>query len=265
MITRWFTPGPPRVLAHRGLTRGDDGQTAPENTLLAFLFALDRGATHIETDVHVTRDGVAVLSHDPDFRRTTGDSTALHDVYHRELHRYPLGAGQEVPSLAEALHTFPEARFNIDLKVDGAVAPAVAAIRREGAVDRVLLTSFDDRRRRRAAAELPGVATSPGSSGVVRAALASRLPSGRLGRALFSTGPLRGISALQVPERHRGVVIVTPGLIDLAHENGVEVHVWTVDEPAYMVRLLDLGVDGLITDRADLALDVVKRRAADAL
>lgn len=250
-MTSWFRPGPPRIIAHRGLAT-----TAPENTLLAFLEALAIGVTHLETDVHATSDGVAVLSHDPDLGRLTGKATPILRLSLAELRAIPLGADQRVPTLREALHAFPEARFNIDIKSDEAVEPTITAIQREKATERVLVTSFDESRRRAAVAALPGVATSPSSRGVLLAALASRMPLRAARRR-----SLRGIHALQVPVSYRGVPIVTPALVRAAHENHVEVHVWTINDPVEMRRLLELGVDGLITDRADLGLRVVGESA----
>jgi glycerophosphoryl diester phosphodiesterase len=246
-MTTWFSPAPPRIIAHRGLAT-----EAPENTLLSFLEAASLGVTHLETDVHATSDGVAVISHDPDLGRLTGLATPILRSSLADLQRIDLGHDQRVPTLREALHAFPDARFNIDIKADEALQPAIDAIRRERAVARVLVTSFDDRRRRAAVAALPGVATSPSSVGVILAALGSRLPLAAVRRQA-----LRGLNALQVPESFRGVPIVTRHLIRAAHENGVEVHVWTINDPADMRRLFALGVDGIITDRADLGLEVV--------
>jgi glycerophosphoryl diester phosphodiesterase len=256
-VKPWFTPAPPRVLAHRGLAID-----APENSLLAFGQAMAIGVTHLETDVHATSDGLAVLSHDPDLERLTGVATPILSLTRSDLKHVRLGADERIATLGEALEAFPDARFNIDIKADEALAPTVAAISRAHAVDRVLVTSFDDKRRRAAVAALPGVATSPSSRGVIAAALASRLPgqgSGLAGRSL------RAIDALQVPYRVRGVAIVTPGLIRLAHRHGVEVHVWTINDPLLMIHLLDLGVDGIITDRADIALSLLDSRASDPL
>jgi glycerophosphoryl diester phosphodiesterase len=254
-VTSWFSPGPPRILAHRGLAI-----EAPENTLLAFLHALALGITHLETDVRATSDGVAVLSHDPDLERLTGVATPILALSSQELRRVRLPEGQEVATLREALAAFPDARFNIDIKSDEALIPTIESIRAERATNRVLVTSFDDRRRRAAVAALPGVATSASSRGVLAAAAASRLPFRTAGQRTLAS-----VQALQVPERFHGVPIVTPRLLDRAHEHGVEVHVWTVNSPSDMGRLLAMGVDGLITDRADLALAVLRERAPDPL
>jgi glycerophosphoryl diester phosphodiesterase len=257
-VKHWFTPAGPRVLAHRGLAIG-----APENSLLAFVKAMAIGVNHLETDVHATSDGIAVLSHDPDLHRLTGVATPILELTRSDLKHVRLGPDERIATLADALHAFPDAFFNIDIKADEALEPTVAAVTRAHAVDRVLVTSFDDRRRRAAIAALPGVATSPSSPGVLAAALVSRLPGSGAGR--LAARSLKGIDALQVPVRFRGVPIVTPGLIRLAHHHDVEVHVWTINDPLMMIHLLDLGVDGIITDRADLAIALLEARAPDPL
>jgi glycerophosphoryl diester phosphodiesterase len=218
----WFAPAGPRVLAHRGLA-----VDAPENTMLAFALAVSEGAAYVETDVHATRDGIAVVSHDPDLRRVAGREQRLLDL---------------------------------DLKSDEAVAPAVRAIARVRATDRVLLTSFDHRRRLRAVRALPGVATSASSRGIMAAMAAGLVPLPGLRRTLVRRA-LAGCLAVQVPERKGPFRIVTAARVAEWADVGVETHVWTVNEPADMVRLLTLGVHGIVTDRADLALDEVRRRA----
>jgi glycerophosphoryl diester phosphodiesterase len=246
-----FFAGPlPRILAHRGLATD-----APENTLLAFLSALAIGVTHLETDVHASADGVAVISHDPDLARMAGIAVRVDQLDLVELQRVDLGRGQTYPSLGEALSAFPEARFNVDLKSDAAVAPAVDAILQAGAAHRVLVTSFDNARRLRAVRALPGVATSASAVPFAAALFAVKLGLVPLARRL-----LRDVQAVQVPERLRGVRVISPRSVRLLKRAGVEVHVWTINDPADMTRLLDLGVDGLVTDRPDLALRVVEAR-----
>lgn len=238
----------PRVLAHRGLALA-----APENTLLAFLSALSAGATHLETDVHASLDGIAVLSHDADLARL-GRNVRVDQLTLAELKRIPLGEGQTFCSLAEALDAFPEALFNIDVKADAAIEPTAAAILEHRALNRVLITSFAEDRRRATAALLPGVATSASSPVVVRALVAAALGSVGLARRV-----LRGFAAVQVPERFGVMRVVTARFVRVMHACGVEVHVWTVNDPADMRRLLGLGVDGLVTDRCDVAVDVIAR------
>ena len=239
------------MLAHRGLAL-----EAPENTLLAFAAALGLGVTHIETDVHASRDGVAVISHDPQLDRLAGIAGRVDALTMSQLRSVDLGRGQGFSSLADALDTFPETRFNIDIKSADAVAGTVAAIRDAKAVDRVLVTSFSEARRRAAVRQLPGVATSASSS-----VFAAALAAGKAGATPLLRRILRDIDAVQVPESYSGVSIVTGSTLARLHSAKVEVHVWTVNDAPAMHRLLDLGVDGIVTDRADIALGVLATRA----
>lgn len=246
----YLSPAPPRVLAHRGLAL-----EAPENTLLAFLHAVNVGATHVETDVHGSADGVAMISHDPDLSRLTGRDVKLAQLTAAELRRVSLGHGQAYCSLADALDAFPDTRFNIDVKSADAVPGTVKAIRDTGATDRVLIGSFSTSRRLAVVRELPGVATSISAGGALPAAHAARVGAMRLLRRV-----LAGVDAVQLPVKVAGASVVTERAIRSFHDAGVEVHIWTIDDPAQMVRLLDLGVDGLVTDRADLAVPIVSAR-----
>lgn len=238
------------MLAHRGLALD-----APENTLLAFAKAVAIGAEYVETDVHLTADGVAVVAHDPTLARVAGRDVEVSKLTMAELRRIDLGHGQGFCSLEESLDAFPETRFNIDVKIESAVEATVASVAKMRAGPRVLLTSFSERRRRRLAADVLDAATSVGGAGVIRTRLASFTGSTRAIRHA-----LRGAHALQVPERIGVVPLVTERFVAAVHRAGAEVHVWTVNEPADMTRLLDLGVDGLVTDRADLALPLVTAR-----
>jgi glycerophosphoryl diester phosphodiesterase len=240
------------VLAHRGLALA-----APENTLLAFAHALAIGVTHVETDVHGSADGVAMISHDPDLSRLAGRKVAVGQLTSHELRRIQLGEGQTFCSLADAIDAFPEARFNIDIKSADAVAPTIAAIRDARATERVLVGSFSPARRLAAVRALPGVATSISSRGAVAAVSAARNPGGlRVVRRI-----LRDVHAVQLPLSVLRMSTMTPRTIAAFHAAGVEVHAWTINDEPTMERLLDLGVDGLVTDRADLAMAVVERRS----
>ncbi|WP_447949718.1 glycerophosphodiester phosphodiesterase family protein [Microbacterium aurum] len=256
MTHPWFSASPaPRVLAHRGFVPPDaDGVV--ENTLAAFAAAHGAGAAYVESDCHVTSDGVVVLFHDDHLTRITGDPRPVADVRHAELSRIMADRGGLLTA-ADALDAFPTLRFNLDVKVAAAALPLGRIIAPHA--DRVLLASFSDSRRRTAweAAQRAGglPATSAGQATIVRmmGAVAS-------GSRVLVRRALRGIDAVQVPERRGALRIVTPRLVRAAHAAGVEVHVWTVNDPAAMTRLLDLGVDGLVSDRADLALRAVAAR-----
>ena len=247
----YLSPAAPRVLAHRGLAT-----FAPENTMLSFVAALAHGVTHLVTDVHASRDRVAVISHDPELTRLTGRTGRVGDLTLAELAAIDLGDGQSFVSLAEAIDAFPEARFNIDIKSDAAVQPTVDAVRATRSSGRVLITSFSGARRRAAVKLLPSVATSASSRQFALAFSAALVGAAPLARWM-----LRDVHAVQIPETVRGIRLVTPRIIRIMHSAVQEVHVWTVNDVADMHRLLDLGIDGLVTDRADLAMQVLLERS----
>lgn len=248
----------PRVLAHRGLVTPQmraDGIV--ENTVAAIAAAHGAGAIYVESDCHLTADGEVVLFHDADLARVADDPRRIADVEFGELEGIMAPKGG-LATLAQALDAFPDTRFNIDVKAAAAAVPAGRAVAPHA--DRVLLTSFDDMRRRRAleAARVAGgaPATSAGRVIVIDALVAAHL----LPVDALAAYVLRGVDALQIPERQGAIRVLTRRLLRTAHRHGVEVHVWTVNDPDDMRRLADLGVDGIVTDRADLALEVLGER-----
>lgn len=244
----------PRVLAHRGLVPpGATGVT--ENSFAAVAAAHAVGATYVESDCHLTRDGVVVLFHDADLSRVTDDPRRIAQVTSLELEDLMADRGGLI-TLEQALSAFPNVRFNIDVKSADAAEPAGAIV--APYAERVLLTSFSDQRRRRALTAaaaarsdlLPATSGGSGSTARVLGAVAAG--------GWWAKRVLAGLDALQVPERRGPVRVVTRRLLDVAHRAGVEVHVWTVNDPAQMERLVALGVDGIVTDRADLALSTFR-------
>lgn len=244
----------PRVLAHRGLLtargEGSSSDAVWENTAAAFAAAQAAGAEYIETDCQVTADGDVVLFHDETMSRLLSDDRRVEDVGTSELAAL-LAPHGGLLTVGEMLDMLPETRFNIDVKTDAATAPLGRIIAPHA--HRVLLTSFSDARRRRtvdavlaAGSEIrPATSAGRGTMGLVRLFSALRLPCGRV---------LRDIDALQIPERYGPIRVLTPSLLRAARRHGVEVHVWTVNAPDEMRRLLAQGVDGIVTDRADAAL-----------
>jgi glycerophosphoryl diester phosphodiesterase len=260
--------GRPIGFAHRGFTPASSPPGAGahlhawENTIEAFRAAMDLGLRHLETDVHATVDGVPVFLHDPDLSRTAGRDVAVSTVTWAELAEVRVAGQYAVPRVEEVLQALPEAVLNIDVKDPRAVRPLAAAIAGAGAQERVLVASFDGRRARAVQRLVPGVARSAGMVGSAAARLSAAVDrvSRRLGQSMLLRAAA-GADALQLPERAGRLRVVTPRLVSLAHDVGVQVHVWTVDDPADMERLLDLGVDGLMSDRADLLSQVLSRRA----
>jgi len=248
----WFEgAGTPRVLAHRGLVTPEDAADGMvENSFAAVAAAHAAGVTYVESDCHLTADGQVVLFHDSDLQRVAGDPRALAEVTLRELEDL-MGDRGGLITLAQALDAFPALRFNIDVKADAAAGPAGEIIGRFG--DRVLLTSFSDRRRSAALAAAASRGRPPATSGG-RATIIRALAAVRTGLRPALRRTLAGVDALQVPESEGPVKIVTRRFVEAAHRSGVEVHVWTVNDPADMRRLVALGVDGIVTDRADVAL-----------
>ncbi|MBN9187317.1 MAG: glycerophosphodiester phosphodiesterase [Microbacterium sp.] len=259
MTHPWFTAtGTPRVLAHRGLVTPDAAALGiAENSFAAVAAAHAAGATYVESDCHVTSDGAVVLFHDADLTRVTGDPRRLTEVSVSELEDLMADRGGLI-TLSQALESFPTLHFNFDVKAEGAAAPVGEIVAPHAA--RVLLTSFSDARRW-AALEAPRAAggspaTSAGSRTIARLLVAVALRSDRLVRRA-----LAGVDALQVPERQGGVRVVSPRFVEAAHRHDVEVHVWTVNDPDDMRRLIGVGVDGLVTDRADVALEIAAERS----
>ena len=248
-------PGSVLALAHRG-GAGHPDLDGLENTLTAFRHAVDAGYDYLETDVHVTADGVLLAFHDETLDRVTDGAGRIWDQPWHRVREARIGGTEQIPTLDELFETWPRLRVNIDIKSEPAVLPLVECVERHRAWDRVCVTSFSDRRRRAALRRLSKpVATSGGQSVTTAFVLAanSRVPGA-------VRAALRGVDCLQVPVSHKGIPVVTPRTIAAAHAVGVQVHVWTVNESDEMRRLLDLGVDGLITDRADLLRQVLTER-----
>ncbi|HEX6500461.1 MAG TPA: glycerophosphodiester phosphodiesterase family protein [Micromonosporaceae bacterium] len=237
----------PLAFAHRGGAAYGD-----ENTLAAFARAVEMGYRYVETDTHATADGVAVVFHDAILTRMLGRDEHVARLRWADLASVRVGGQIAVPKLADVLDAFRGVRFNIDVKSDVAAAPTVAAVTAVGACDRVLLASFSDARLRRMRQLAgPGVVTSLATGEAAKLWLASRTG--------LPTAPPVGAVAAQLPVRH-GVRVVDRRLIGYAHRLGLQVHVWTVDDAAEMADLLDLGVDGIMTDRIDVLRDVYTAR-----
>lgn len=222
--------------------------------MAAFRRAVDEGYRYLETDVHATADGVAVAFHDARLDRVTTARGAVGAHTVDELRTVLIGGREPIPTLVEVLETFPDTFVNIDPKSDAATGPLLDALAATNAYDRVCIGSSIGRRLVSLRRILgPQVASSLSASEVLRLLRTPRL----FDRAEL---PAAGVIAAQVPVSARGVTIATPRFIESAHQRGIEVHVWTVNAASEMRRLLDLGVDGIITDRPDILRSVCRDR-----
>ena len=251
--------GRPVAMAHRGFSLA-----GLENSLAAFRAAVELGYSHLETDVHTTSDGELLLFHDRTLDRVTDGHGRIHDLTADEVRRMRIGGTEPVPTFDELVAAFPDTRFNLDVKDWHSVPSVVAAIERHQVHHRVLIASFSDRRRRAVLKQLSRrTASSAGTFAnalfLVLGPLLSVRPLASPVRAVLLRA-LRDVDALQVPVRYRAIPVVTPGFVRRAHELGLYVHVWTINDPAEMRRLLDLGVDGVVSDRADLLKEVLQAR-----
>ncbi|MDQ6928536.1 MAG: glycerophosphodiester phosphodiesterase [Actinomycetota bacterium] len=247
MATRWAYldhPGP-LPLAHRG-GAGD----YPENTMTAFAAAVEMGYRYVETDVHATADGTLVAFHDEDLDRVTDRTGKIRELSWDEV-RAARVSGEPIPLLEELLGTWPDLRVNIDMKHDTAIEPLVEVLRKTNANDRVCVGAFSDTRLARFRnLSSDRVCTSMGPLAIARLRAASwGAPVGHVGGACS-----------QVPVRRGPFPVADRRYLDTAHARGIRVHIWTIDDAPEMDRLLDLGVDGIMTDRPAVLKEVLVRR-----
>ena len=286
MATAFLDHPGPLAFAHRG-----GAAHAPENSWRAFEHAVGLGYEYLETDVQATADGVLIAFHDRTLDRVTGRPGRVCRLTLKEIAGARIGGTEPIPVLEDVLAAWPDVRFNIDVKDAPAVAPLAGVLRRTNAWDRVCVVSFSASRLRAARRALDRpvcMAASPLGTAMVR--LGGPLPSAgpggphrygfkrrsvagpmaaaarRPGVPGAATGPSprllaarragAGVRCLQVP-----VPVATPSFIGRAHKLGLQVHVWTVNDRPTMEGLLDLGVDGIMTDETVALREVLIRRA----
>ena len=245
-----YLDGPlPLAMAHRG-----GAIEHLENTLPAFEACRALGYRYLETDVRATADGVLVVFHDPVLERVTDSTGRIDQLPWSVVQQARIGGREPILRLEELLEAFPGVRFNLDIKAAGVVAPLVRTIRRMTVADRVCLASFSDARIHAARRLLgPAVCTALGPRGVAALRLASYRPR--------AAGLLRlPAGCAQVPLQLGGRAVVDERFVTAAHARGLQVHVWTVDSPEETTALLDLGVDGVMTDRPAMLREVLEKR-----
>lgn len=253
----------PLVIAHQG----GDGLW-PGDTLYAFEKAVALGVDVLEMDLHITKDGVLVISHDETVDRTTNGTGNIEDMTLAEIKLLDAGynwsddsgqtfpyrdVGIRIPTLEEIFQAFPEYHMTIEIKkTEGSMAvPFCEMIRAYGMQDKILVASFHDERMAEFRQICPEVATSSARQETTAFVLLSKVFLGRLYSPSFY--------ALQVPEESSNITVMTAQFVRAAHERNLHVEPWTIDDPEQMKTYIDWGVDGIITDRPDLMLEVLGR------
>jgi glycerophosphoryl diester phosphodiesterase len=251
----------PRVIAHRGAS----GEY-PENTLASFRAAVELGAPYLELDVHLSRDGEVVVSHDDNLKRTAGHDGLIREMSLTEIRSadagynfspaaggFPFrGEGLQFPTLSEVLGAFPDRRFIIELKHGGELARAMLeVVQRTKMGRRVLIASEYQEPIEQIRALAPGLPTN--------------LPTQETGLFMMSLAPEAPAyvplgEALQIPPEYHSWKLVTAESVNAAHKAEIEVHVWTVDDQSEMRSLLAMGVDGILTNYPQRLIDVIRDR-----
>ena len=239
----------PIAFAHRG-----GASDAPENTMPAFQRAIDLGYIYLETDVHATKDGVLLAFHDDDLSRTCGRPGLISELNYAEIKDARVRGTEPIPLLEDLIVAWPHAHLNIDCKSDQALLPLADRLARGDIFDRVCIGSFSDKRLNRLRDQFgERLCTSMGPRDVTKL---------RLGSWVHRSGSFENIRAAQVPVSQGPLTIVDKSFIQAAHNADIQVHVWTIDEPDEMVRLLDLGVDGIMTDKPETLKKILLSRNA---
>lgn len=255
-----YLAGSPLLIAHRG-----GAGLAPENTLEAFQSSVrDWGADMVELDVRTSRDGVVMVFHDETVDRTTDGTGPLGEKDLTELQELDAGfhfvdpngvssfrgKGVRIPTFEAVLEALPGVRLNVEAKDFRSAPLLVDLVQRAGAEERVLVTAEWEKNRR-------SVRGYPGPWGASRRQITAFF---FLAASGLRPGYTPSCDVLQIPEEYRGIPILTPSFLREAHRRNLPIHVWTVDDPAVMNRLLDLGVDGIQTDRPDLLGRILSER-----
>lgn len=243
----------PLAFAHRGFSPQG---TAVENSLRSFKAAIDQGFEYLETDLRTSADGVLLVFHDESLDRATDGRGKISAHSAAELSHLRIGGSEPIPSFEDMVLAFPRARINFDVKDGASVKPLIEVIEKHELHDRICVASFADRRRR---AVLRRLSRRTTSSGGIASIAAFVLLSGWLPRSLMKR-LLHDVDCLQLPVRSGPFRLVTTKSVRRAHQLNLKIHVWTINDKAQMHTLFDLGVDGVMTDRADLLAEVMRER-----
>ena len=237
----------PIAFAHRG-----GASDAPENTMPAFAKAIELGYTYLETDVHATRDGVLLAFHDDDLLRTCGVAGKISELDYSEVRNARVNGTERIPLLQDIFDAWPQARINIDCKSDAALQPLIDALRAPQVLNKVCVGSFSDKRLSVLRETFgPSLCSSLGPKQVALL---------RIRSWIGVVKPFEGALAAQIPLKQGPITLTDKRLVDDAHSAGLQVHVWTIDEPDEMEHLLELGVDGIMTDRPLVLKQILQKK-----
>jgi len=232
------------ISAHRG-----GSEEAPENTLESFSYAIGLGSSYIETDVQLSADGIPYIFHDDDLSRLLNMEVKFNSLHSDQIEKLKLFESYQIPKLETALTQFPNALFQIDLKTDEVALPAMKVIENLNAFDRICIASFSSNRLQKVRKKFPDTCLSMGPKEVLKLLLAS---FGLYNKTIYG-------DCLQVPIYHYGIKLVTRRFVKYVQSIGLKIHVWTINDENTMRKLIDLGVDGIITDRPKLLKEVLSK------
>ena len=232
------------ISAHRG-----GSEEAPENTLESFSYAIGLGSSYIETDVQLSADGIPYIFHDDDLSRLLNMEVKFNSLHSDQIEKLKLFESYQIPKLETALTQFPNALFQIDLKTDEVALPAMKVIENLNAFDRICIASFSSNRLQKVRKKFPDTCLSMGPKEILKLLLAS---FGLYNKTIYG-------DCLQVPIYHYGIKLVTRRFVKYVQSIGLKIHVWTINDENTMRKLIDFGVDGIITDRPKLLKEVLSK------
>ena len=232
------------ISAHRG-----GSIEAPENTLESFEYALELGSEYIETDVQLSADGIPFIFHDDDLLRLLGKNLPFNSLHSEEIDKLRLFESYRIPTLEAALKKFPNALFQIDVKTDEVAIPTMEVIKELDAFDRICIASFSSKRLKLVKEKYPETCLSMGPIEVLKLLLSSF--------GLYKK-TIQG-DCLQIPIYQYGIKLVTKRFVKFVQSLDLKIHVWTINDEVVMQEMINLGVNGIITDKPKLLKEVLSR------
>ena len=228
----------------QGFVHRGDTSIFLENTIEAFQSAVSLGYQYLETDLRETSDGKIITFHDPNLKRITGANITISETKFSDIRMRRLPSRETIPTIDELLEEFPDSFFNMDLKVNQIEEKVLKKINSHNALERVCLGSFNSKTIKKINSLEPKILTSMGISQVIKYKFFQKKNLSKL---------------IQIPTHWNGIKVITKKFIDRLHNDGLKVHVWTVNKETEMQSLIDLGVDGIMTDNASGLIEVMKQ------